>query len=88
MLLKRGVGLLSATDTEIMTQILAAPPEIWSESGDRSSKTIDDDRWVSRIRAMMQMVDGAYSLAILTRDAIYAVRDPLGLRPLSSGQAG
>jgi len=35
---------------------------------------------------MMAAVEGAYSLAILTRDAIYAVRDPHGLRPLSLGK--
>ncbi len=35
---------------------------------------------------MMQVVEGAYSLTLLTRDAIYAVRDPLGLRPLSLGR--
>ncbi|NJN98421.1 MAG: amidophosphoribosyltransferase, partial [Anaerolineales bacterium] len=29
---------------------------------------------------------GAYSLVILTRDAVFAVRDPLGLRPLCLGQ--
>ena len=33
----------------------------------------------------MTVAEGAYSLAILTRDAIYAVRDPLGLRPLCVG---
>jgi amidophosphoribosyltransferase len=40
---------------------------------------------VARIRAFMEVAEGAYSLAILTRDAIYAVRDPLGLRPLCLG---
>ena len=35
---------------------------------------------------MMAAVEGAYSLTILTRDAIYAVRDPHGLRPLSLGK--
>jgi amidophosphoribosyltransferase len=44
------------------------------------------DRWVERIRGLMREAEGAYSLAILTRGAIYAVRDPLGLRPLCLGE--
>jgi amidophosphoribosyltransferase len=34
----------------------------------------------------MAAAEGAYSLVILTRDAIFAVRDPLGLRPLCLGE--
>lgn len=85
LLLQRGVGLSSTSDTEMMTQILAAPIEVWEKEG-LIIESEDGDRWISRIRAMMQIVDGAYSIAILTRDAIYAVRDPHGLRPLSLGK--
>lgn len=84
LLLKRGVGLSSTSDTEMMTQILAAPIEVWEADG--ISVERDEDQWITRIRAMMQIVDGAYSLAIMTREAIYAVRDPHGLRPLSLGR--
>lgn len=87
LLLKRGVGLSSTSDTEMMNQILAAPPDVWESEG-ISVEPEDDDHWIGRIRAMMQIVKGAYSLAILTRDAIYAVRDPNGLRPLSIGKLG
>ncbi len=83
LLLKRGVGLQSTSDTEMMAQILAAPVDVWEAEGIELER--DRDPWVTRIRAMMQMVDGAYSLAILTRNALYAVRDPNGLRPLSLG---
>jgi len=87
MLLRRGVGLSSTTDSEVLTQMLAAPPEVWLESGEYMDINGDyHDLWQHRIRAMMQVVDGAYSLAILTRNAIYAVRDPLGLRPLCIGK--
>ncbi|MEP7286043.1 MAG: amidophosphoribosyltransferase [Chloroflexota bacterium] len=86
MLLERGVGLSSTSDTELMTQILAAPPDVWDMMNVRVDDTEVDDRWVLRIRAMMSAVEGAYSLTILTRDAIYAVRDPHGLRPLSIGK--
>lgn len=87
LLLKRGVGLSSTSDTEMMNQILAAPPEVWESEG-ISVESEEGDHWIGRIRAMMQIVKGAYSLAILTRDAIYAVRDPNGLRPLSIGKLG
>ncbi len=79
-LLARGVGLSATTDSELITQILAAPPEAWGGTNGTP------DRWVARIRAFMRVAEGAYSLVLLTRDAIYAVRDPLGLRPLCLGQ--
>jgi amidophosphoribosyltransferase len=85
LLLSRGVGLSSTSDTEMMTQILAAPLEVWQREG-MKVESEDGDEWIGRIRAMMQVVDGAYSLALMTRDAIYAVRDPHGLRPLSLGK--
>jgi amidophosphoribosyltransferase len=93
-LLQRGVGLASTTDTELLTQIIAAPPEIWRDvhaqsNGASRAKVADiahEDWWVARFQAMMGVVEGAYSLAVLTRNAIYAVRDPLGLRPLCLGE--
>jgi amidophosphoribosyltransferase len=100
MLLERGVGLSSTTDSEVITQMLASPPEAWASStaefANASVPTngnsahlpaeADGDRWVARIRAFMQVAEGAYSLAMLTHDAIYAIRDPRGLRPLCLGQ--
>ena len=103
-LLKRGVGLSSTTDSEVITQMLAAPAAVWSEVSDtlngnnslelpvinpNAANGIEqqtDDRWVHRIRAFMQLAEGAYSLTILTRDAVYAVRDSVGLRPLCIGE--
>ncbi len=90
-LMQRGVGLSSSSDSEVLTQMLAAPPETWADghNGNGSSKVSDvahEDWWVARIKAMMNVAEGAYSLAILTRNAIYAVRDPLGLRPLCLGE--
>jgi amidophosphoribosyltransferase len=93
-LLKRGVGLSSTTDSEVITQMLAAPPEVWSDeangrlagSSSPGSSSASLDRWEARIQAFMQVAEGAYSLTILTRDAIYAVRDPYGLRPLCLGE--
>ncbi len=41
--------------------------------------------WEERIRTMRARARGAYSLAILTEEAVFAVRDPWGLRPLCLG---
>jgi amidophosphoribosyltransferase len=87
MLLKRGVGLSSTTDSEVITQMLSAPPDVWY-GNDIESGQGNLDLWQTRIRALMMVAEGAYSLTILTRDAIYAVRDPHGLRPLCIGRLG
>ncbi len=84
-LLERGVGLSSTTDSEVITQMLAAPSEVWVGIKPQPNGHIPDE-WELRIRAFMQLAEGAYSLALLTRDAVYAVRDPLGLRPLCLGE--
>jgi amidophosphoribosyltransferase len=69
-LLEEGVGLSSSSDTEVMTMMLArAKGRTWGE----------------RIQACMKEWSGAYSLVILTRDSVYAVRDPWGFRPLCVG---
>lgn len=104
-LLKRGVGLSSTTDSEVITQILAAPPEVWASyqraTGEQTLEsteplrmpthasnqlTPETDRWIERIRALMHVAEGAYSLTILTRNAVFAARDPHGLRPLCLGE--
>ncbi len=82
-LLKRGVGLSSTSDSEVITQMLAAPADVWADPPPNGD---EKDRWVARLRAFMEVAEGAYSLAILTRHAVYAVRDPLGLRPMSLGK--
>jgi len=85
MLLTRGVGLSSTTDSEIITQLLAAPPETWSETAADPAE-VGGDRWVANIRQFMEVAEGAYSLVLITRDAIYGLRDPYGLRPLCLGK--
>ncbi|MFT7579741.1 MAG: amidophosphoribosyltransferase [Myxococcota bacterium] len=74
---ERGVGLSSESDSEVITQLLAGP----STDGNRDSAS-----WETRITQFMSVAEGAYSLVILTQGAVYAVRDPLGLRPLCLGQ--
>lgn len=82
-LLERGVGLSSSTDSEVITQMLAAPADVW---GHNNSTHTDGDMWATRLKAFMDMAEGAYTLVLLTRHAVYAVRDPLGLRPLCLGK--
>jgi amidophosphoribosyltransferase len=72
-LLHRGVGLSSSSDSEVITQTLAGASG-WT--------------WEERIASFMEWAQGAYSLTILTREAVYAVRDPWGFRPLCLGQLG
>ena len=69
-LLERGVGLQTSSDTEVMVHILTGA------GGD----------WMSRIRVLMSRAEGAFALTILTRDAVYGVRDPWGFRPLVIGE--
>jgi len=69
-LMQQGVGLSSSSDTEVMTMMLA-------RNGGGT--------WEERIKTAMKKWVGAYSLVILTRDCVYAVRDPWGFRPLCIG---
>src|SRR5215211_1331302 len=69
-LLQQGIGFSSSSDTEVMTMILA-------RNGGAT--------WEERIKTAMKIWVGAYSLVILTRDCVYAVRDPWGFRPLCIG---
>jgi amidophosphoribosyltransferase len=43
---------------------------------------------LERIREAMSQVVGAYSLLLMDQDALYAVRDPYGFRPLVMGRKG
>ena len=70
-LLQHGVGLTSSSDSEVITQMLAGAT---------------GDTWDARIADFMLRAQGAYSLTILTRDAVYAVRDRWGFRPLCLGK--
>ncbi len=85
-LLERGVGLSSTADSEVITQVLAAPFESWGASSAEVPADDGLDHWEKRIAAFMRIAEGAYSLTLLTRNAVYAVRDPHGLRPLCLGK--
>jgi amidophosphoribosyltransferase len=77
-LLTRGVGLVTTTDSELLTLLLAMPVIGGSTSG---------DPLLTRLKYLQTVAQGAYSLVVLTTKAIYATRDSLGLRPLCLGIA-
>ncbi len=72
-LLQRGVGLSSSSDSEVIVQMLAG--------GEGRS-------WAEKLRIFMVRAQGAYCLTVLTRDTLYALRDPWGLHPLCLGRIG
>jgi len=68
-----GVHFVTSSDTEVVAQaIVHAPGKTWDE----------------RIVHALPTLVGAWSLVLLTPTALYAIRDPLGVRPLSLGRKG
>ena len=70
-LLNRGVGLTSTSDSEVIIQMLAGG---------------EGRTWEEKMRVFMVRAEGAYCLTVLTKDALYAIRDPWGLHPLCIGK--
>src|SRR4029077_9852743 len=67
----RGSLFQTTSDTEVIVHLIAR------SSARNLSGAIAD---------ALNQVEGAYSLVILTRDEIYAIRDPRGVRPLALGR--
>lgn len=61
----------TTTDTEVIAHLLA---------------NAHGSTWPERVFSGMRKLQGAYSLAMLTPDALIAARDPLGIRPLCLGR--
>lgn len=77
MVLGRGVGLSTHSDSELITQALCLnPPE----------GEVNGPDWPARIKHLMQLAPLSYSLVIMQKDRIYGVRDPYGNRPLCIGK--
>lgn len=70
MLREEGALFQTTSDTEIFVHLISR------------SKEVD---LVSRIKDALRQVRGAYSLIILTKDKLFAARDPNGFRPLALG---
>lgn len=67
----RGSIFQTTSDTEVIVHLIAR-----SSARNLSSAIAD----------ALNQVEGAYSLLLLTRDEIYAIRDPRGFRPLCLGR--
>ena len=75
-LAEKGYSFKTNTDTEVLAATIA---DFWAEYGDL----------LDALKSSMKILDGAYSLVILTSDGeIYAMRDPLGFKPLVIGKVG
>lgn len=70
-LLREGAPVETSSDSELIAHLLA-----------RASGAT----YVEKLRRVMPQLQGAYSLAILTPDAVIGVRDPHGIRPLAIGR--
>jgi amidophosphoribosyltransferase len=66
-----GYEFATTTDTELITQLFAKAP---------------GQNQVERIRSAMRRMQGAFSVVAMTKDALYAARDPWGVRPLALGR--
>ena len=66
-----GCTFSSGSDSEIIAHLMShAPAASWEE----------------RVAYCMRRLQGAYSLTVLTKDAVLGIRDPLGVRPLCVGK--
>lgn len=65
------IKLTSTTDSEIVTALLL-----------ESEKTT----WEARFDEILPQLKGAYSFVIATRDLLFGIRDPFGVRPLILGK--
>src|SRR6267143_4272637 len=70
---REGVQFATSSDTEVVAQVVA------NERG---------ATWDERLTRGLPKLRGAWSLVILTPSALYAIRDPLGVRPLCLGRKG
>ncbi len=70
-LVELGYHFHTSTDSEVIANLILSSP---------------GRNWVDKLRYSMRRLQGAYSLALLTKDSLIGVRDPLGVRPLCLGQ--
>lgn len=68
-----GYTFKGSTDSEVIANLISSAPFYDMEE---------------RIRYAMGRLQGAYSITMLTRETLYAFRDPLGVRPLCLGKLG
>jgi amidophosphoribosyltransferase len=72
-LIERGISFRSSTDSEAAAKLI----------GDFTRET---HHMREGIRKTMEIIEGAYAMVLITPQALYAFRDPHGIRPLSIGE--
>ena len=72
-LIKRGAIFQSTMDTEVIIHLIAL-----------SKKTSLEEKIIDAV----SQIQGAFSLVIIHKEGIFAIRDPNGVRPLSIGTLG
>ncbi len=70
---RKGWAFMTTSDSEVIIRLLAN--ELVSSGDPRRA-----------LKEFTNRLQGAYSLALLINDTVYAVRDPLGIRPLCIGE--
>jgi amidophosphoribosyltransferase len=71
---KRGATFSTSSDTEVMLMEL--------------SKEIAENGVANGMKIAMSKLKGAYSAAFMIDDRLFAIRDPMGIRPLILGKTG
>jgi len=66
-----GIRPRTSTDSELIAHLIAHAP---------------GDDWPTRMRRVLKTLRGAFCLVMLTRDRVYAARDPWGIRPMVLGR--
>jgi amidophosphoribosyltransferase len=66
-----GVSPRTSTDSELVAHLIAHAP---------------GETWLARMRHALPTLQGAYCLVMLTRERVFAARDPWGIRPLALGR--
>jgi amidophosphoribosyltransferase len=72
-LLELGISFRSATDSEVAAKLIGY-------------FTRETHHMREGIRKTMELIDGAYAMVLITAEALYAFRDPNGIRPLCIGE--
>ena len=69
----KGWGFLTTNDTEVAVRLLG-------------SELAQSDNKIRAIRNVMKKLTGSYCFVLLLGETIYAIRDPLGIKPLCYGE--
>lgn len=69
----KGWGFLTTNDTEVAVRLLA-------------NELAQTENRVKAIRNVMKQLTGSYCFVLLLGDTVYAIRDPLGIKPLCYGE--